>query len=109
MPAWRPKSSSASSAIAPTAVVESVELVKRARKKSAAGLVNAVLRKVTRAPVAWPAREIELSCPEWLLARWQAHFGEQAALAIAHAALREPETYTRGDRIQDIGAQSIVP
>ena len=54
------------------AVKESVELVKRARKTSAAGFVNAVLRQVNRDPVAWPTREIELSCPEWLLARWEA-------------------------------------
>src|SRR5215472_5634200 len=91
------------------AVGESVELVKRARKTSAAGLVNAVLRKVTREPILWPSREIELSCPEWLLARWARHYGGEAAIAIAQAALLEPETYTRGGRIQDIGAQSIVP
>ena len=34
------------------AVAESVELVKRARKRSAAGFVNAVLRKVNRAMMA---------------------------------------------------------
>jgi 16S rRNA (cytosine967-C5)-methyltransferase len=91
------------------AVGESVELVKRARKTSAAGLVNAVLRKVNREEVAWPAREIELSCPKWLLARWERHYGAEAAAAIARAALVEPETYMRGARIQDIGAQSVVP
>ena len=91
------------------AVSESVELVKRARKTSAMGFVNAVLRKVTREPVAWPTREIELSCPEWLLARWERRYGGEAAAGIAGAALKEPETYTRGGRIQDIGAQSIVP
>ena len=57
------------------AVKESVELVKRARKTSAAGFVNAILRQVDRDPVAWPTREIELSCPEWLLARWERHYG----------------------------------
>jgi 16S rRNA (cytosine967-C5)-methyltransferase len=91
------------------AVGESVELVKRARKTSAMGFVNAVLRKVTREPVGWPTREIELSCPEWLLARWERRYGGEAAAGIARAALKEPETYTRGGRIQDIGAQSIVP
>src|SRR5690348_2096217 len=35
------------------AVSESVELAKRARKRSAAGLVNAVLRRVDRKPIAW--------------------------------------------------------
>jgi len=91
------------------AVAESVESVKRARKHSAAGLVNAVLRKVNRDPVAWPNREVELSCPEWMLARWERNFGAEAATAIARAALAEPVEYTRGGRIQDIGSQSIVP
>jgi 16S rRNA (cytosine967-C5)-methyltransferase len=91
------------------AVTDSVDLVKRARKRSAAGFVNAILRQVNRDPVAWPDRETELSCPEWLLARWERQFGAEAAAGIARAALDEPEKYTRGTRTQDIGAQSIVP
>jgi 16S rRNA (cytosine967-C5)-methyltransferase len=91
------------------AVKESVDLVKRARKTSAAGLVNAVLRKVNRNPVEWPSREVELSCPEWMLARWERHYGTEAMTEIARAALREPEKFQRGGRQQDIGSQSIVP
>jgi 16S rRNA (cytosine967-C5)-methyltransferase len=95
------------------AVKDSVELVKRAHKTSAAGFVNALLRQANRDPVAWPSREIELSCPEWLLSRWEAAFGAETAAGIAQAALREPEKYIRlspsGDRTQDIGSQSIVP
>ena len=52
------------------AVSESVELVKRARKRSAAPLANAVLRKVNRHPVAWPDRATEFSVPAWILERW---------------------------------------
>ena len=91
------------------AVTDSVDLVKRARKRSAAGFVNAILRQVDRDPVAWPTREIELSCPEWLLARWERQFGPESAASIARAALQEPEKYTRAGRTQDIGSQSIVP
>ncbi len=95
------------------AVADCVDLVKRARKASAAGLVNAVLRKVDRAPVEWPSREVELSCPEWMLARWEERYGRETAEGIARAALAEPEKYVRigpaGPRIQDIGSQSIVP
>ena len=95
------------------AVKDSVELVKRAHKTSAAGFVNALLRQAHRDPVLWPTREIELSCPEWLLSRWETAFGAETAVAIARAALREPEKYVRlspaGDRMQDIGSQSIVP
>ena len=119
------------------AVDASVDLVKRARKRSAAGFVNAVLRKVRREPMAWPDRATELSCPEWMLARWEASFGKDAAESIARAALETPERFIRvpanvvapavaeqteipgcyrlpsGEpgpfRIQDIGSQSIVP
>lgn len=76
------------------AVHDSVELVK-SQKRAAAGLTNAVLRKVTRDPVKWPDPQTELSCPEWLLNRWQAHFGSQAARRIALAALEEPLAYVR--------------
>ena len=92
------------------AVSESVELVKRARKRSAGGLVNAVLRKVTRDPVTWPDRATELSTPRWLLERWDRQFGLETSEKIARAFLQAPETYTASTgRIQDIGSQSIVP
>jgi 16S rRNA (cytosine967-C5)-methyltransferase len=95
------------------AVGESVELVKRAGKRAAAGFVNAVLRKVTRDPIPWPDRAVELSLPAWLLDRWDRHYGSQTAEKIARAFLEQPETYVRitggTHRIQDIGSQSIVP
>jgi 16S rRNA (cytosine967-C5)-methyltransferase len=120
------------------AVAESVDLVKRARKASAAGFVNAVLRKVTRDPIPWPDRATALSHPAWLIDRWISQFGEASAIAIAQANLQPPATYIRvpppaqpppaaepcpelpgcyrvparataGFRIQDIGSQSIVP
>ncbi len=76
------------------AVHEAVEFVK-ARARAAAGLTNAVLRKVARLPVLWPDLPTELSCPAWLIERWSAHFGEAAARAIAGAALQEPGRYIR--------------
>jgi 16S rRNA (cytosine967-C5)-methyltransferase len=95
------------------AVADTVQLVKRARKTSAAGFVNAILRQVDRDPVAWPDRATELSMPAWLLERWDLRYGRETSDAIARAALQEPEKYVRisaaGERRQDIGAQSIVP
>jgi 16S rRNA (cytosine967-C5)-methyltransferase len=117
-------------------VTESVELVKRAKKRSAAGFVNAILRKINRDPVPWPDRATSLSMPAWLLARWDRQFGEDKASRIARTFLKPPETYVRNPparedliveatdvpgcfrviageikdlRIQDIGSQSIVP
>jgi len=77
------------------AVAESVELVKRARKRSAAGFVNAVLRKAHRDPVAWPDRATALSIPAWLLERWDSQYGAEIAERIALAALAPPSTYVR--------------
>ena len=77
------------------AVSEAVELIKRARKRSAAPLVNAVLRKVDRTPVAWPNASVELSMPSWLLERWEHQFGAETAAGIARAFLRPPERYVR--------------
>lgn len=51
------------------AVDQSVELVKKAGKGAAAGLVNAVMRKVNRRPVKMPD-PAAYSTPEWLLRRW---------------------------------------
>jgi 16S rRNA (cytosine967-C5)-methyltransferase len=93
------------------AVTESVELVKRARKLSAAGFVNAVLRKVNRKPVTWRDRATELSIPAWMLERWKTQYGVEAAEKIAQAALEEPESPVNPatGRRQDWGSQSIVP
>ena len=73
------------------AVTESVELVKRARKTSAAGLVNAVLRKVESR-----AGRMALARNRALLSRVAARplgaaLRRDAAVEIARAALREPE------------------
>jgi 16S rRNA (cytosine967-C5)-methyltransferase len=120
------------------AVHDSVEFVKQ-RKRAAAGLTNAVLRKVNRSPVSWPDAATELSCPDWLLARWSKHFSPELAHEIAAAGLAEPVPYIRvpagedlpanpeveatsvpgayrlrspappGMRLHDISSQSIVP
>lgn len=115
------------------AVNDSVELVRRAGKASAASFVNAVLRRAIREPADVSDA---LSTPRWLLDRWIAQFGEDDAIAIARAGLRPPERFIRvgsaappdggvgtdvrgcyrldtGDpgpfRFQDIGSQAVVP
>jgi len=93
------------------AVTESVELVKQAHKRSAAGFVNAVLRKVNRNTIKWPDQATELSIPAWMLERWERLYGHDPAIAAARAALEQPEAVINPDtgRQQDPGAQSIVP
>jgi 16S rRNA (cytosine967-C5)-methyltransferase len=59
-------------------VNESVEVVKQARKRSAAGMVNAVLRKIDKAP----HKRTDTSHPEWLVERWRETYGSDVALKI---------------------------
>ncbi|MBV8841288.1 MAG: hypothetical protein JO307_00630 [Bryobacterales bacterium] len=93
------------------AVTESVELVKRAHKRSAAGFVNAVLRKVHQKPVKWPDKATELSIPSWMLERWEQFYGSETAETVARAALEEPKAITSAEtgRLQDPASREIVP
>ena len=86
------------------ALHETVELVKASGKRSAAGLVNAVLRKGSEADLVsmrgpaiaeaeWAA--IEYSHPFWLLDRWCSHFGQEEALSLARANNQTPVTFLR--------------
>jgi 16S rRNA (cytosine967-C5)-methyltransferase len=71
------------------ALSESVELARSAGHGHAAGMVNAILRKLTRTPP--PRRPLvetthalaqRLSHPEWLVARWQKNYARATAIAI---------------------------
>jgi 16S rRNA (cytosine967-C5)-methyltransferase len=93
---------------ASAAVNESVELVKVARKRSAAGLVNALLRNAAREETLLPAAHarvealldprlapaerlgIALSHPTWLVERWLGRFGEADTRALLEANNRPP-------------------
>lgn len=90
------------------AVHESVELTKRARKKSAAPMVNAILRKIAaeadpsgRAadkfdpllPNDMSSRDhlgILYSHPDWLVERWLRNFGEERARRLLETDNRVP-------------------
>ncbi len=98
------------------AVNEAVELAKAAHKRSAAGLVNAVLRKCAAPAQRLSGRRfkelnsenlasVERAVPDWLLARWAGRFGggdsnsasagADAALKLAWASLQVPTTTLR--------------
>jgi 16S rRNA (cytosine967-C5)-methyltransferase len=93
---------------ASAAVNDAVELTRRSGKKSAAGLVNAVLRRISRdrARLPLPSRpqsgdrdaalaylSITLSHPEWLATRWLDRYGFEGAEAWA-AFDNEPAALT---------------
>jgi 16S rRNA (cytosine967-C5)-methyltransferase len=89
------------------AIHESVELVKRSRKRSAAPFVNAVLRKLAaRVPPAHTppvadtpasAETLSLTCahPLWLVQRWTHEYGLAAAHRICQHDQSVPATTVR--------------
>lgn len=86
---------------ASAAINESVELVKRARKKSAAPFVNAVLRKLTKRD-GGPARaessnnsaalSRRFAHPSWLVDRWSGQFGAEATARVCAYNQQPPAT-----------------
>lgn len=83
------------------AINDSVNLVQRAKKSSAKGLVNAVLRNVQRSlPILTYSDEIdrisvETSHPKWLIERWIGEFGPAEAESLAIANNIAPKTTFR--------------
>src|SRR5204863_65089 len=89
------------------AVNESVELVKRARKRSATAMVNAVLRKLEgrRADLKPDLASLQYSSPqqlaralahpEWLVERWASEYGIDTAARISAYDQQPPPTSIR--------------
>jgi 16S rRNA (cytosine967-C5)-methyltransferase len=79
------------------ALSESVELCKAAGEPHAGGMVNAVLRKVAAAQKpgvriheSVAAFAERLGHPRWMVERWVAEYGREAALKICEADQKEP-------------------
>jgi 16S rRNA (cytosine967-C5)-methyltransferase len=108
------------------AVDESVELAKRCGKVSAAGLVNAVLRRASRNPrravaeFAGSNRKpadllgIVHSHPTWMVERWIERFGEERTIALlesnnrpAHMACRVNAAVTDAEIQSELRAQKL--
>ena len=89
------------------AINDSVGLVKRAQKRSAAPFANAVLRKIAATEVEPPSQIVgeppvpflvhEYAHPQWLVERWIAEFGMERALAICRHNQQIPTTAIRLD------------
>lgn len=78
------------------AVNESVELAKRARKRSAAPFVNAVLRKLATVKIEEEGTlAARLAHPQWMVQRWIAQYGAESAAAICRFDQSPPEAALR--------------
>ena len=73
------------------------------------GLVNAILRRVADAPVAWPDDATRLSYPDWIVERLVADLGRDDALAALAAMNDAPEVTERPDGyVQDRASQWVA-
>jgi 16S rRNA (cytosine967-C5)-methyltransferase len=86
------------------AVNESVELVKQARKRSAAGMVNAVLRKIANGP----DDRNDVSHPEWLVERWTRTYGADVTRRICDYDTNAPKQAVRISTLQS-NVRAAVP
>lgn len=74
-----------------SAINESVNLVQYAKKTSAKGFVNAILRRATRETISFDFADeterisIETSHPAWLIEKWIASFGIEETRKLAAA------------------------
>ena len=74
-----------------SAINESVNLVQRAKKTSAKGFVNAILRRATREELVLSFLDevdrisVETSHPKWLIEKWISEFGLEDATNLAAA------------------------
>jgi len=80
------------------AIDESVELAKQAGHRFAAGMVNAVLRKIGRergSSHELSTADCEQAHPAWMVERWTKAFGDDTARAICRHGQEQPELAVR--------------
>ncbi|MCP5034583.1 MAG: hypothetical protein GY939_22500 [Actinomycetia bacterium] len=72
-------------------------------------VVNAVLRRVAKAPVEYPDQATKLSYPDWIIDRLSTDLGAEAAIAALEAMNRAATTTVRADGyIQDPASELVV-
>ncbi|HUF33154.1 MAG TPA: transcription antitermination factor NusB [Acidimicrobiales bacterium] len=87
------------------AVSATVEVAPRRSR----GLVNAVLRRVSTAPVEWPSEAVRLSYPDWVLDRLTDDLGHDDAVAALEQMNEAPEVSERPDGYtQDLASQWVA-
>ena len=97
------------------AIDESVEITKQAGHRFASGMVNAVLRKLaaSHSEQARPTPEEadgRRGFPAWMVERWSANYGEEAACGICRYGQCEPHLTIRavdGEIEADLAAEGV--
>ncbi len=97
------------------AIDESVEITKHAGHRFASGMVNAVLRKLAASRPEQGAqssdeRDWRRGFPAWMVERWSASYGEEAACEICRHGQSEPHLTIRafdGDIESELAAEGV--
>ena len=97
------------------AIDESVEITKQAGHRFASGMVNAVLRKLAASRTEQEAqtsdeRDWRRGFPAWIVERWSANYGEEAACGICRYGQCEPHLTIRavnGDIESELAAEGV--
>lgn len=89
---------------------DSVELVKQGRERGAAGMVNAVLRRVQRSALSVQSSgEAVLAHPAWMVERWVRRYGKAAAEAICRWDQEPAGTAVRAEPNADLSGIETEP
>lgn len=99
------------------AVNESVRLAKSSGAAKAAGLVNAVLRRIVenKENLPYPDSEkdfkrflhVKYSCPQWLLKKWIDEYGKETAKGILEGIEQKPKAVLRVNTLK-ITADGLI-
>ncbi len=95
------------------AINESVNLVKANKSAFASGLVNAVLRNISRNGLKLPDEKddkyfsVKYSCPQWLVDMWSDAYGNENAESILRCSLGEVPIYIRVNTLKT-DADSLI-
>jgi 16S rRNA (cytosine967-C5)-methyltransferase len=93
---------------APYAVVnESVQLAKRFGHRGVAGLVNAVLRRISERPQLPSEPWLRYSHPRWLFERWKRELGEEGAIRRMKHNNSPPPIYIRANTLR-ISSEALL-
>ncbi len=98
---------------ASAAINESVNLAKSNRASFASGLVNAVLRNISKNGVILPDtneknyKSVKYSCPEWLVDLWTRSYGEAVTEDILSRSLGEVPLYIRVNTLKTTSDELI--
>jgi 16S rRNA (cytosine967-C5)-methyltransferase len=91
------------------AVNDSVELVKQARKRSAAGMVNAILRKIHKREIS---HSDEISAhPRWIIERWTRIYSRDITNSICAYDQIVPKTtirFTTSALVEELRSEGIT-